>query len=149
MPKIAGLRELRRLSMPERALCLDAVLLLPMTAAVLWLAGVRRASVIIDRWPMLSTRRGRTLAPHHVGRVVAAAASVYGTPCLASAIVLQAVLRRFGDASELVIGATGFGPQFRAHAWVERDGMVVPGQSAEGYETIHRFARPTARGRER
>ena len=128
--------------MPEWALSLDVVLLLPVTAAVLSLGGVQRASAVIDHWPMLSTCRGRSLAPLQVGRVIAAVASMYGTRCLTSAVVLQGVLRRLGVASELVIGAAGFGSQFRAHAWVERDGIVVPGQSAEGYKTIHRFARP-------
>ena len=139
--------KLRRWSMAEWAVCLDAALLLPVTACALAFGEVQQTCAVVARWPMSSARcGGQMLAPPRVVHLVAVVASVYGTQCLSSAIVAHAVLRRLGVASELVIGATGFGSQFRAHAWVERDGMVIPGQSASGYQPLHRFARAATEG---
>ena len=145
MSRIPRPGELGRLSRAEWALSLDAALLLPMAAVALTVGGVQPTCAVVDRWPMFSARWRRALTPHRVGTVVAAVASLYGARCLASAIVVHGVLRRLGVACELVIGVTGFGAQFRSHAWVERDGIVAPGQSAEGYRAIHRFTGPGPR----
>ena len=142
-------REPRRLSWPEWALCLDAALLLPMTPTVLWLRGIQRTTAILDRWPLLCARCSQTLEPQRVCALVAVVASLYGTRCLPLAIVSQAILRHLDVESELVIGAAGFGSCFRAHAWVELEGIVVPGQSAEGFQPIHRLAAPATRSRGR
>ena len=131
--------------MPEWALCLDAALLLTMTPAVLRLCGIQRTTAILDRWPLLCAHCTQTIEPERVCAQVAAMASVYGTRCLSLAIAAHAILRRLDVESELVIGAAGFGSRFRAHAWVERAGIVVSGQSAEGFQPIHRLGLPPSR----
>lgn len=54
--------------------------------------------------------------------------AVPGATCLTQALSAQLLLSRRGYASQLRIGVTrGPGPRLRAHAWLERDGIIVIG----------------------
>jgi hypothetical protein len=69
-----------------------------------------------------------------------AARAVPGASCLTQALALHLALSRAGWTSKVRIGVqiapeSGFG----AHAWVERDGKVIPGQrqGPGEYSNIH------------
>ena len=76
----------------------------------------------IDRW-----------AVHAVTRRI-----LRGRPCLTQALVARRFLRRHGVETELRLGALLDGSQFRAHAWLERDGHVVIGgvESTQAYTSF-------------
>jgi hypothetical protein len=44
-----------------------------------------------------------------------------------------AILNRFGYAAEIKIGVLKHSSNFKAHAWVECDGLVVMGNSGKQY----------------
>lgn len=48
-------------------------------------------------------------------------------PCLPKALVAQWLLARAGYETELCIGVVKEGRELKAHAWVERDGVVIVG----------------------
>jgi hypothetical protein len=87
-------------------------------------------------WRALSARplpAGARLPMARVLRCAAAAVRLMPVPstCLATAIVVQALLRRHGYPADLRIGvrrpAEGL---FAAHAWLEQEGAVVVGGPA-------------------
>ncbi len=67
--------------------------------------------------------------------------------CLVRAVVLQAVLRRRGVRSDVVLGAAAGGPVpdraaggLLAHAWVEHNGLVFMGAAAVRYVPLFRLS---------
>lgn len=58
-------------------------------------------------------------------------ARVPGAACLARALVLEALLRAAGRKPEVCLGVA-FAGGFRAHAWVELDGVPVLGAPQPG-----------------
>ena len=63
--------------------------------------------------------------------------SLVRSTCLKEAIVLSSLLERKGIATQLRIGVARQDGKFKAHAWLERNGQVVPGmQGNDGYEPL-------------
>ncbi|MDE3154542.1 MAG: lasso peptide biosynthesis B2 protein [Acidobacteriota bacterium] len=69
--------------------------------------------------------------------VVTVAHEVPGASCLAQAVTLQILLARDGYDSSLRLGVLA-GPDipFAAHAWLERDGVTLVGQTARAYAPL-------------
>lgn len=59
--------------------------------------------------------------PAHAGRGVAAVLRRSSYSCLVRANVVQAWDAAHGRPRDLIIGVTGPGPEFRAHAWLAGD----------------------------
>ncbi|NND72406.1 MAG: lasso peptide biosynthesis B2 protein [Rhodothermales bacterium] len=58
----------------------------------------------------------------------------YDRPCLAQALVLRFILRRKGISSDLRIGVKKNDDlSIRAHAWVEKDGIVLIGGASSPF----------------
>ena len=92
------------------------------------------------------------LSADRMATLVGWGASRLGAQCLVQAIVLQAVLRRRGVRSDVVLGVAPGGPipagapiRLRAHAWVEHDGAVLMGAVAVPYEPLCRLSGDSAR----
>jgi len=109
-----------------------AALALPLTQMALRFASL--PAVRHRLWRVLSA--GHPLPPESrlsIGRVlrcvdVASRVSPLPCACLATALVAQALLHRHGYQARLRIGVRGSrSGQFAAHAWLERDGLIVVG----------------------
>jgi hypothetical protein len=92
-------------------------------------------AVLVDlRAPSGLAEEGASPADVDLGRAVRRMlALVPGeSRCLVQSLVLTKLLARRGVATRVVIGITGSGEAFGAHAWVERDGhpLLPVGASA-------------------
>jgi len=115
---------LRALSGADRRLLFDAVIASAFFRLALYFFALER----LRGW---AARPGRGDRP--VDRIVwaieAATRRVPATTCLSSALALQRLLGANGHESELHIGVAKTAGVFAAHAWVERDGRVLFGES--------------------
>src|SRR5438093_5188044 len=124
-------RRFRRLPACERWLCLQAMPVLFVTIAGLRLFGLRRWQSVLTHLTLnhrdeqggeVAARRARTVA-----RAVRRAA-IYGPcrgTCLAEALVVWSLLRRYGIDGDLQIGIRRSGAGGEAHAWVAVQGQTV------------------------
>ncbi len=112
----------------QRRLLLLAALLLPLTYVALRI--VPFASLLSVAQRLVRPLRNAALPPDRVVWAVLAAGRRVpgGRHCLTHALVTHILLRRYGYDSQLRIGLMPIpGHTFRAHAWVERDGLVLTG----------------------
>jgi hypothetical protein len=132
-------RRFWRLSGFERAVVLEAAAGLTITWLGLRLAGFRRWKAIAGRFARAAAQKphadgtAKARAGHAVARMAAAAAHnlPFHSNCLEQSLVLWWLLRRRGIAADMRIGARKAANRFEAHAWVEFDGGVLGGTSAE------------------
>ena len=130
------LRRFSALEAPARALFLRASLLLPLVALGLRCYGFRGTRNALQHflpvgetesiWPRDTDWKNRRAAM--TARMVRAAVRYSLTPasCLEESLTLWWLLRRQGINSELRIGVRkGEGKQLQAHAWVERDAVLL------------------------
>jgi len=127
-------RKLTSLSRSQRAMVLEAVLLMSVAwvgLRVLRFLALRRA---LDRLAAFTSRPTGTAGPtclHSVRWAITSAASrLPGATCLVQALAADVMLRRRHLASELRFGVrvlTGGRAPFEAHAWIESDGGAVIG----------------------
>ena len=87
----------------------------------------------IDRLRDWATRQGN--GKEDLARIVwasraAARRTPFGT-CLSSALALQRLMAANGHGSDLHIGVARDAGAFVAHAWVERDGIVLIGEDEQ------------------
>lgn len=111
--------------MTARQGVLSAFVVVSATRASLKLAGFRR-TVRAAKW--LGDRyrhRPRRLEAEQVARAVATAAAFFPgrAICLEQSVALHVLLRRSGHPAALRVGVQPY--PFRAHAWVELDGVPV------------------------
>jgi hypothetical protein len=130
---VKKLRKLLRLDPGELGTLAQAVILLPLTALALRLAGLRRSQRIFLRllphdparkieWSEAALARALRLS-----RLVDLAArhGVYPANCLQRSLTLLWMLRRRGIQSDLRFGTRKAGGRFEAHAWIEVEGVVL------------------------
>jgi hypothetical protein len=115
----------------ERRLIVAAAALLAAIRVGLWVLPfrwVRRAIPTLGRDAQLPGRQRPPYPERVVWAVGVADRVVPRTTCLVRALAAQALLARYGHASELRLGvAGGSGRAFEAHAWLERRGRVLLG----------------------
>jgi hypothetical protein len=139
---VRELAKLRALTLAERRLLLFCFIATPVVSLAVATFGYRRVHGALLRWP----RRARTDAASRaealatarsVARVVAIAAGrgPIRATCLRRSLLVWWVLRRRGLSTALRVGVSREGGAFRAHAWVELDG--VPLHDVE--DVAHRF----------
>ena len=120
------LRKYLALSLPERAIVLRSLLLLPMAAARLRAQGMARTTAWLGRLRPRVAHTAGTLSPQEVARLVNAAASVVRARCLARSLVLSHLLRNRGIPNEIQLGVSKSADgKLDAHAWVELDGVPL------------------------
>jgi hypothetical protein len=107
------------------------MILLPLMALVLRLAGLRRCQCIFS---LLYNPVRKTEPPEstlvralHISRLVGLAVRHGGRPatCLQRSLALLWLLRRNGISSELHIGTRKEDGRLEAHAWIEIEGVVL------------------------
>lgn len=102
----------------------QSILLLPVVAISLRLAGFRKTYRWLDR--PLAGKALEEIGP--VSQSVNRAAHHwpgFNPTCLPRSLVLWHLLRRRGAPAQLRIGVTKEGEQLSAHAWVENEGQVI------------------------
>lgn len=122
-------RSWRRLDGPARRRLLQAACILPGVALGVRLFGYKRTRGLLARLSPPPTAEPPDLQPAtaELAWAVAVAAhhAPFATTCLQRSLTLWWLLRRRRIASELRIGVTKADGEFRAHAWLERDGAVL------------------------
>lgn len=122
---------------------LHALVVLPISALLLRLAGFRRAQSFLSQ---MAGRRARSLdlekalpQAQRAARLVAVAAAEgpYHANCLERSLILWWLLERRGVACQLRIGVRKQADRLEAHAWVELDGAIL--NDSEG---LHRHFSP-------
>lgn len=124
-----GLSRFLALTGAERRIALESAALMTLTAASLRLFGLRR----VYHW--MGRRRPRrkpaqagpddTFARLAEAGVRRAARPLPYATCLPQSLTLWWLLRRHGIQSELRLGVRKEGEEFKAHAWVEVDGVAL------------------------
>ncbi len=116
------LRKLWRLPGAERWLLVRAAVSLAGVRFALWLLRFR---ALLEP-ARVGRRRGRHSRERVAWAVGVASRYVPGATCLVQALAAQRLLAQEGYAAELRVGVSK-GAGFRAHAWVESEGVVVIG----------------------
>jgi hypothetical protein len=135
------LRRLRRRSAADVRALLSALI----ATAGMW-GAVRVWSIQrVVRWTEVSPRVSRTLSRKEQRRILWAVGAVNrrlfpDRPCLTQALAARYLLSRGGISSVLRIGVARSGEDLQAHAWLERDGVVIIGgeQSPARYRRLSR-----------
>lgn len=143
---ISQLDKLRKLSLEERELLFQSVLLLPLIHLALLSLGYYRLRRLMERRdpPDLvgaSTSEREILhRARETARIVSIAAQhgLYKATCLRRSLLLWWLLRRERIASEIRFGVRKWDDKLEAHAWVEYKGVVVNDSSAvrENYQPL-------------
>jgi hypothetical protein len=148
-------RKFRRLSWSERALFLQALWLLPLTALAVRCVGFRRCHwVLAGLVPPEEThaKMCRNCSPlpqaKATARMMRAAAQhgLYPANCLEQSLALWWLLGRRGIKSHLRIGVRRAARQLEGHAWVEVAGAALnePQDSQRPYVPFDRAIAPMA-----
>lgn len=119
----------RRLTNRERLVMVESLLLLAACAAGLRAVGLRRMRARIR------VAGAGTLSAERLAVLFHAVARRFPARCLVRSLALCRLLARHGVASEVRIGVRRAGFELDAHAWVERDGVVL-NDSARVSETF-------------
>jgi hypothetical protein len=126
-----ALRSFRRKSTRERALLLEAAVLLPVVHALQQRLPYRRWRSLLEgrSWPR--SRRARRPSIDEISRAVEVARRyVPGEyKCLPAAYATHLLLQRYGHPSRVFygVGRDSEG-KVEAHAWVDSEGRIVMGQ---------------------
>jgi hypothetical protein len=141
---MSRLGKLRGLSATERRTLAAALVLLPLVAGWLRVAGLKRCLSALAGTATAAGSAGRTMTgssradsqqrARATARLVRAAAAhgLYRVSCLPQSLVLWWLLRRAGLEAELRIGTCKDGEGFQAHAWVEVAGCALDGDGEVG-----------------
>ncbi|MFP8781180.1 lasso peptide biosynthesis B2 protein [Hydrogenophaga sp. RWCD_12] len=116
----------RALTAEQRSVLLSAWCLLPLVWLALWTLGLPRLQVrMMARAP--GAGAPDLVRARDLGRAVNIAASLTPFPvtCLTRSLLLGWMLSRRGMASELRIGVQLSQGVFKAHAWIECEGVPV------------------------
>ncbi len=130
------LRRVWRLDRRELAMVAAALVLLARVRMALWLLPWRCVL------PIANPPRRRTLPDSGAERlewaIRSASRAVPHATCLTQALALNHLLRRHGHAATLQIGVHHERGRFRAHAWVECEGVPLLSSAGElsGYSRL-------------
>jgi hypothetical protein len=127
----ARLRRFSALTLPAQGLFVRAVFLLPAITIFLRFCGFRSTQKFLQYFldPSLKTQPDAAVESRVslTARMVRAAArnSPIHSTCLERSLSLWWLLARQGITTQFRIGVRKEGEQFKAHAWVERDGAAI------------------------
>ena len=120
-------QKFQELSWAEKFLLAQALLLLPINVLGLRILGFRRWQSVLQR--MITSQRTdntHVATAQGIARVVnSASAQFFRNVCLPRSMTLWWMLGRRGIASELRIGVSKEVGIFKAHAWLECQGIVL------------------------
>lgn len=120
----------RELTVKERLILLEALLLMPVAGLLLRLLRYQKVLHGLERLTPLGKRQPGEVTAVKLKRVgelvnIAAWRGVYTATCLRRSLVLWWMLRRRGVDSKVRIGVRNDGGEFASHAWVEWEGVVI------------------------
>ncbi len=109
---------------------MTAILLLPLIDAGLRIWGFRRVYSALESLSVPRSARTQPIPDADIGQMVrlvdvAANRGPVRVTCLRRSLAAWWLLRRHGVISEIQIGVRRRDGAFEAHAWVERDGIVL------------------------
>jgi hypothetical protein len=124
----------------QRKLRREAAVLLPLATMVVKLVPASRILAWASRSPRAPRRFADPELPGQVAAAVTARAAWFNlkAPCLPTALVAQAMLRRRGVASKLCLGVRRDALTLAAHAWLEIDRKIVFG-AVENFTPVAEF----------
>ena len=115
------------LSFDEKLIFVEAVALLPVIRVVLRLFGLRGSQRFLGLAALGRNIDRAELGVERISYLVCAAANngLLRANCLERSLLLWSLLRRRGYAADIRIGVSNEAKQFKAHAWVEMNGVVL------------------------
>ena len=120
-----------------RAIGLPTRLRLPRAGVVLRTRARARTTALLGRLGRRAKHDPGALAPREIARLVNAAASILGAPCLPRSLVLWHLLRNRGIPTEIRLGVTKLADgSLSAHAWIELEGLPLN----DGTDACERYA---------
>ena len=133
------MRILKRRPAAEFRVCVEA--LVAITAVRLALVCLPVRSVRRGLWNVLARPASSSLSLSRVVRCVTAAVRLSPVPstCLSTALIAEALLRRYGHHADLRVGVRRASGKFGAHAWLESEGSVIVGGPLEVIEEYTAF----------
>lgn len=114
----------------DKALLVHATALLAGMRVALWVVPFQSLWRVVARFSEVApaAKRGdRSIVPRIAAAVAAASRYVPDPTCLTRALTAKVLLARSGYACDLKIGVARIEGGFKAHAWIELDGVVVVG----------------------
>jgi hypothetical protein len=125
--RTSRLRQFASLSRSQQRTLLASAAWMPLFALSLRLLGLARCQSLLYRTPMRPRLDAMPLDQiRAIGTAVnIAARHAFPARCLTRSLLLVWLLRRRGVRADLRIGVSTAGGSFRAHAWVECDGVPV------------------------
>ncbi|MBI1284723.1 MAG: lasso peptide biosynthesis B2 protein [Thiobacillus sp.] len=137
------LRQWRALQPWERHMLVHLFFLLPATWVALRVHGFNKALSMAEL-PPLSPKRPELPAMAFAQRcaeltAIAASNGLYRANCLHQSLALCHVLQRHGLPTRLKIGVLPRARPFKAHAWVELDGIPLGQQPVADYAAFDRL----------
>jgi len=132
-----------RISASEQWLALRALGTLALVRVALGMLPFAKVRALMDRVATVPMAASDSAVSRAVRRAVdRAARTVPGSACLAQALTAELLLRRAGQPASVSIGVAPDGEPLDAHAWVESNGIVVTGDSADigRYRTLAVFS---------
>src|SRR5438128_8902961 len=115
-----------RLTRDERALLVDAALLLAGIRIALWLLPYSALRDLLQTGRQGSAGKSGIATPQRLAWAVRVASRfVPAATCLTQSLALHRLLARSGYASRVQIGVAKENGRFQAHAWVEHRGKVL------------------------
>lgn len=116
-----------RLTFGEKLILIESAVLLPVIRIALWLFGLRRSQRFLS---LTTCGRSRDWPEAEIKRLsylvnVAANSGLIRANCLERSLLLWSLLRRRGFSGVIRIGVSNKAEQFKAHAWLELNGVVL------------------------
>ena len=124
---MVSLRKFRSLSLGERRLLLDTVVLVTFLRAALCLMPFVRVNDYLARRAKSHPLRRHIATSRLLWAIRTVAARIPRTTCLTQALAAKYQLERSGRNAQLHLGIAKQNGQFLAHAWLECDGETVLG----------------------
>ena len=122
-------RKFLSLTLNEKLIFIEAATLIPLIRLKLRLFGLRRSQRFLKTAPKSSRSVSSrvTVVPRTLIYLVNAASNngVFRANCLERSLLLWSLMRRRGYAADLRIGVSNEEREFKAHAWVEMNGVVL------------------------
>jgi hypothetical protein len=138
-----SIRKLCALSWRQRAILLEAAVLLIVVRLSLWHCGLRHTRRFLRRAEPWFVHLPHVAPLQIAGMVMCAARRCpIGSTCLTRALVARLLFSRSDYESRLCIGVAR-NPQgeFEAHAWLERNGQIILGGTEEDVDRYRAFDR--------
>ena len=133
----SGLRFLRQPSIEQHAY-VAAVCWLAIIGAMLRVCSFQQILTFVSRRRVRRPTR-RRLPLLRLQAIIQKAGARVPSTCLSRSLAGAAILARFGYASDVLVGVSS-ASEFRAHAWIECEGVLIGEASVEHWTELTRLS---------